>query len=92
MTEEQMNRLESIIRTWLNNGAKCNSALKAYERSLYPTYDPGLRTKRQTSSDRSSSKKKKTSHHPHHSIRSNDSVMIQLCEEFLRNNPDLFDQ
>ena len=59
MTEEQMNRLESIIKTWLNNGAKCNSALKAYERSLYPTYDPGLRTKRETSPDRSSSKTKK---------------------------------
>lgn len=38
MSEEQTKYLQSIIQTWFSNGAQCSSALKPYQRSLYPTY------------------------------------------------------
>ncbi len=80
MTEEQMKRLESIIKNWLNKGAQCNSSLKPYTRSLYPTYNPGIRTKQtDRSRNRRSSKLQATR-------KSNQSSMIQMCEDFLRNN------
>lgn len=72
-----MNRLESIIKNWLNNGAQCNSSLKPYTRSLYPTYNPGIRTKRINQSQKRKSKINK---------KSNQSSMIQMCEDFLRKN------
>ena len=52
MTEEQIKRLESIIKNWLNNGAQCNSSLEPYTRSLYPTYNPGIRTRNRRSNKR----------------------------------------
>jgi hypothetical protein len=52
MTSEQMKRLESIIKNWLNNGAQCNSSLEPYTRSLYPTYNPGTRTRTRRSNKR----------------------------------------
>ncbi len=89
MTEEQMNRLESTIKNWLNKGAQCNSSLQPYTRSLYPTYNPGIRTKRSDrnrNSSKSNTNKKSKHHHP---IRSNQSSMIEMCEDFLRNNRKL---
>jgi hypothetical protein len=74
MTEEQMKRLESIIKNWLNNGAQCNSSLKPYTRSIYPTYNPGIRSKNRRSNKLKTTKK------------SNRNSMIQMCEDFLRNN------
>jgi hypothetical protein len=85
MTEEQMNRLESIIKNWLNNGAQCNSSLKPYKRSLYPTYNPGIRTKRTDRSRNHNLHKSKTNKKSNPS----QSTMIQICEDFLRNNRKL---
>jgi hypothetical protein len=91
MTEEQINHLESIIKNWLNNGAQCNSSLKPYKRSLYPTYNPGIRTKRTDQSRNRSLHKSKTNKklNHNHSIRSSQNTMIQMCEDFLQNNRKL---
>jgi hypothetical protein len=86
MTEVQMNRLESIIKTWLNDGAQCNSSLKPYTRSLYPTYNPGKRTNKNRNR---SLKKSKSNKKSNRSITSSRSTMIQICEDFLRDNRDL---
>jgi hypothetical protein len=75
MTEEQMNRLELIVKNWINHGAQCNTSVKVYTRSLYPTYNPGIRTRKRYSKLRTS----KTHQKP----------MIQLCEDFLRKNRKL---
>jgi hypothetical protein len=83
MTEEQINHLESIIKNWLNNGAHCISSLKPYTRSLYPTYNPGIRTKQVDRSRNRSSYKSKTNK------KSSQNTMIQMCEDFLRNNRKL---
>ena len=90
MTEEQMKRLESTIKNWLNNGAQCNPSLKPYKRSLYPTYHPGIRMKNRRSHQQKRHQNPKKHHHHHPSIQSNRSSMIQMCEDFLRNNRKLF--
>ncbi|CAF3186993.1 unnamed protein product [Rotaria socialis] len=87
MADEQVHHLESIIKNWLNNGAQCNSSLKPYKRSLYPTYQPGSRTKRTDYSPQKSQPNKKPNHN--RSILPNKSIMIEMCEDFLRNNKDL---
>jgi hypothetical protein len=87
MSEEQMNRLELIIKNWLNNGAQCTSSMKPYTRSLYPTYNPGIRTKRANRGSYKSKSTKKSNHN--YSITSNQSKMIQMCEDFLRQNRKL---
>jgi hypothetical protein len=87
MSEEQMNRLESIIKNWLNNGAQCTSSLKPYTRSLYPTYNPRPRTKRADLSSNKSQTHQKSNRNP--SIKSKQSTIIQMCEDFLRNHRDL---
>jgi hypothetical protein len=83
MTDEQINRLELIIKNWLKNGAQCTSSLEPYTRSLYPTYNPGIRTKRADRTRNRTSYKSKTKK------KSNQSKMIQMCEDFLRNNQQL---
>ncbi|CAF0806931.1 unnamed protein product [Rotaria sordida] len=87
MAEEQINHLESIIKNWLNNGAQCNSSLKPYTRSLYPTYNPGIRTKRIDHNLHKSKTNKKSNHNQ--LILSNQSMMIKMCEDFLRHNREL---
>ncbi|CAF0753775.1 unnamed protein product [Rotaria sp. Silwood1] len=87
MAEEQINRLESIIKNWLNNGAPCNSSLKPYTRSLYPTYNPGIRTKHIDHNSYKSKTNKKSNHNQ--STIPNQSTMIKMCEDFLRHNREL---
>ncbi|CAF1409514.1 unnamed protein product [Adineta ricciae] len=93
MSEEQVNRLETVIRTWLNAGAQCSSSLKPYTRSLYPTYKPGIRVKRthrrETRSRRRSHAKKSSKRVL--STKSSRNSMIQVCEDFLRNHRRLLD-
>ncbi|CAF0962017.1 unnamed protein product [Adineta steineri] len=83
MSEEQINYLETIIKKWLNNGAQCNSALKPYSRSLVPTYNPGIRTKQVHHKQNRHLHKSKTNK------KSNQSTMIQMCEDFLYKNRKL---
>ncbi|UJR35878.1 hypothetical protein I4U23_028621 [Adineta vaga] len=94
MSEEKMNYLESIIKTWLNTGAQCSSSLKPYTRSLYPTYNQGIRTKRAhrrvNHHNKHKSKTKKRSKRTL-SVKSNRNSMIHICEDFLRNHRELLD-
>lgn len=75
MSEERTKYLESIIRKWFNNGARCNPSLKPYKRSLFPTYNPNRRINRNRKS--------------RHRRRSTNKSMRELCEEFLRKNRHL---
>ena len=69
-----MNRLELIVKNWINHGAQCNASVKPYTRSLYPTYNPGIRTKRYSKLRKSKTHRKS---------------MLHLCEDFLRKNRKL---
>lgn len=77
-----MNQLELIIKKWLNNGGKCNSSIKPYTRSLYPTYNPGIRNRKHHLYSSKTKKKSKLN-------QSNQNVMIQMCEDFLKKNKKL---
>lgn len=87
MVEQRIHHLETIIQNWLNNGAPCNPSLKPYMRSLYPTYRSGIRTPKTDHNRKISQTNKKSTENQ--SILSNQDLMIQMCEDFLRHNRDL---
>ena len=88
MTEKHINYLQSIINNWLNNGAPCTTSLKPYERSSRATYNSGRRRKRSKHKPYQSQIKKQSN--PNHLTRiSKQTTMIQMCEDFLRNNREL---